>query len=1015
VPEIGTAGTTPALGPSRREAGDYDADMGGRIGSPIVVGRRSELATLRAAIAAHASDIGPIILVAGEAGIGKSRLLAELAVSVSDEPPRGRPVIAAGSACLALVAGELPFAPIIELLDRLAQKVDGDVSDEARGLADELSSPTVPSTADGPSQTIDRRRPQRFRRLVALIDRIQAGRDVLLVVDDLQWADPSTLDVLAYLAHRLHGERPVIVLAYRSDEVHRRHPIRPWLGLMRRRSVRYELDLGPLDEAAVEAQITAILGHSPSFELLRSVIERADGNPLFVEELVALGPTSALPETLRDALAARIRPLDAETHQALAVAALIGRDVRRDDLADLTGLEPDELEPALRAIVDARLLEPTADRQGFRFRHALVLEAMTDELTPGEGRRLHRRIAERLEASAQPADPSELAHHWLEAGVPAAAMSASAEAAARAEARGGWAEAASALERVLTLWDQVEPADRPGLDRGTLLGRAGRAIYLAGEPRRALGVLSEAIAVTESEGPRDDLVELCLFAAYVATDLGDPVASDHVRRALELTADTEGPERVRALAYDASYQQVTGRFRAAIERATATLDLARMVDDPDAIAMASSALDLSNHSLGRPDEGDAAFAVARSAVSRSSDLISAWTVQSNHAAALQVAGRARAAFDLIEESLAAIRGTGAEVSIAPWLETGAAESHWWLGQWDACDEALGRADRWGLEGRILTEHEWIAGRLAAWRGHALSATEALTAADLSIADGEDPWERATSAAERADAASWAGDPAIALAAAQAGLAALEGSDELPGRARLAWLAARSVADLTVASPRSSARGPAQELEGLVRAMRDGTLVPGGRPPAQAAALLALAEAELARAIGASRPAAWEASAETLAELGYRPLEAYGRFRLGEARLAAGDRDGASADLRAAREIAVDLAAAPLVARIDDLAHRSRIDLGPGTGHELGRPTPSDRSPDRWALSDREREVLGLVALGWTNRRIGEALFITEKTASHHVTHILDKLGVWSRTEAAVMAAQAGIVAPRAND
>jgi DNA-binding CsgD family transcriptional regulator/tetratricopeptide (TPR) repeat protein len=1012
--------THPAALPTSERDG-YDADMGSRIASPVAVGREAELASLRTAIAALAPDVGPVVLLSGEAGIGKSRLLAELTRSLEQDPPRGRPVVAVGAACLALTAGELPFAPVIELLDGIARTTGGDLAEEARALADELSSPTEPSAAVEPPGTADPRRTRRLRRLVALVDRIQADRDVLLVVDDLQWADPSTLDTVAYLAHRLHGERPVVVLAYRSDEVPRRHPLRSWLSLMRRRSVRFELDLGRLDEAAIEAQVTAILGRSPSFELLRSIIERADGSPLFVEELVALGPSAAMPETLRDVIAARVHPLDAGAHQVLVVAAAVGRDVRVDDLADLAGLGTDALDDALGAIIEARLLEPTIDRRGYRFRHALVLEAMTDELTPAERRQLHRRIAERLAASVDPArrpDPTELARHWLEAGAAGPALRASVDAAARAQATGGWAEAARAIDRALTLWDQATPDDVAGLDRVALIGREGRALNLAGEPRRALAILDEAIALSEREGRRDGLVDLHLTAAYVASDLGDPATADHVERALELTADGDGPERIRALAFDASLHQVTGRFRMAIERATALLALASPERDPDATAMASSALDLSYHCLGRPDEGDRAFTIARAAAARAADPITAWTVWSNHAAGLQVAGRSGAALALLGEAFAEARASGTDAGVSPWYETEAAEAHWWLGQWAACEEALRRAERWGLDGRILPEHRRLEARLAAWRGHALSATEALASAGLSVGDVEEPWERSAQAAERSELASWAGDHATAREVARDGLAALEGTDELPIRARLAWLTARAIADLTATLPRdptSTLSGELDALGELIGAMRDGGLVPESRPPAQAEALLRLAEAELARARGAPGTAGWERSLVTAVELGYRPLEAYARFRLGEARLGVGDRDGAGLDLRGAQGIALELGASPLAARIDELARRSRLQPEPLDGKVASGPSREGRPPEPWGLSTREREVLALVALGWTNRRIGEALFITEKTTSHHVTHILDKLGVWSRTEAAVMATRAGLAAAPPDD
>ncbi|HSG85759.1 MAG TPA: ATP-binding protein, partial [Candidatus Limnocylindrales bacterium] len=213
--------------------------MGGRVTSPVLVGRRAELEALRAALTEIAPGAGPIVTIAGDAGVGKSRLLAELVASIRSDPPGPRPVTVASAACIEVAAGELPYVPLLELLTNLGTDLAGPAATEASDLAGELAGADAGAIAGAVGTSLASAGAGRTRHLVrlhALLAGVADERDLVLILDDLQWADRSTLDAIAFLASRFAGGSVTIVLAYRSDDLHRRHPIRPWLGEIRRRS-----------------------------------------------------------------------------------------------------------------------------------------------------------------------------------------------------------------------------------------------------------------------------------------------------------------------------------------------------------------------------------------------------------------------------------------------------------------------------------------------------------------------------------------------------------------------------------------------------------------------------------------------------------------------------------------------------------------------------------------------------------------------------------------------------------
>jgi len=413
-------------------AGAILRGMATRPSSATFVGRSEELARLAEARDRAAGGAPTVVVVGGEAGVGKSRLLRRFA---DDSSALGATVLVGG--CVELGGEGVPFAPIVEALRTFVRGVDaaelerwlGPARAELARLLPELG--PVPTGAQGGELDLWSVQGRLFELLLGLLERLAAERTVMLMVEDLHWADRSTRDLLAYLIGNLRQGRLALILTYRSDELHRRHPLRPFLAeLERGRVERLELERFARDEVA--AQLTGILGAPPPAGLAERIHARSGGNAFFVEELAAAaGEDQELPRSLRDTLLARIELLPEPTQQVLRAASAAGGQVDHDLLAAVAELPEPGLLEALREAVSTHVLVADAGDRGYGFRHALVKEAVYAELLPGERGRLHGRFAAALAAWAAqgaaegPGRAAELAWHWyaahdLERALPAA-------------------------------------------------------------------------------------------------------------------------------------------------------------------------------------------------------------------------------------------------------------------------------------------------------------------------------------------------------------------------------------------------------------------------------------------------------------------------------------------------------------------------------------------------------------------------------------------------------------------
>ncbi|MEU5249147.1 AAA family ATPase, partial [Streptomyces asoensis] len=426
--------------------------------SPVFVGRSEESGTLDEALARAAAGEPQALLIGGEAGVGKTRLVEEFTAAAG----RGGAVVAVGG-CVEIGADGLPFAPFSTALRALRRALPDELAAAAAGQEEELARLLPELRGTDPARRHDGEGTAHlFELTVRLLERVAARRTVVVALEDLHWADASTRHLLSYLVRTLRTGRLVVLATYRSDDIHRRHPLRPLLAeLDRLRTVR-RLELARFTRDEVGRQIAGIIAAEPDPAQVDAIFDRSDGNAFFVEELAVAaheGCCTGLTDTLRDLLLVRVEALPESTQTVARIVAEGGSAVEYPLIAAVARLAEDELIEALRAAVGANILLATPDGDGYRFRHSLVREAVSDDLLPGERSRLNRRYAEALQADPNlvPADERvmRLASYWYHAHDPARALPAVLDASAEARSRRAYSEQLRLLERAMELWEAV--------------------------------------------------------------------------------------------------------------------------------------------------------------------------------------------------------------------------------------------------------------------------------------------------------------------------------------------------------------------------------------------------------------------------------------------------------------------------------------------------------------------------------------------------------------------------------
>jgi DNA-binding CsgD family transcriptional regulator len=981
------------------------------------VGRTQELAQLRELLARAAHGQPQVAVLGGEAGIGKTRLAEQLADIASQQGVR---VLRGG--CVPLGEEGLPFAPVTHALRGLADQLDPAELEAVAGPARaELARllPDLPwggEAAAGPA-VVGAGQGRLFELLLGGIERLAAWAPLLLVIEDLHWADRSTRDLVAFLAASLRSGRVLLVLTFRSDELDRRHPLRGLLGELARNRRTRRLELERFSRAELAEQLVGLLGADPPARLVQDIYARSEGNPFLAEELVLVGAgPAALPPSLQEVLLARVVRLGHRTQQLLRVAAAAGPGVTEPLLAAVAGMEEAVLLEGLREAVDQQVLLPEPGGDGYVFRHLLVAEAVYGELLAGERVRLHTALAGALEAGIEGGGPpasraARLAYHWWAAGDQPRALAASLQAAAAAEEVYAFAEAQLQLERVLALWERIpDAAERAGIDRVSLLSRCAEAAYAAGDNSRAAELVRQALPLVDpaSQPQRAGLLHEQL--ARCLRMLLDPAALDEQQQAVRLVPPEPSPERARVFGSLALLLVLVSRFEEARGLAEEAAAIARQVGACTEEASARTALGGALIYLGDADTGLAELEAAHRLATGAGDVIGLLRAIVNRSGVLLMAGRLEEAVVVALDGLQEARRLGMARLYGPYLACNATEALAALGRWDQAE----RVSREGLEGAppdAASVHVLPLAR----------ATLELGLGEFDAAEARLQTVRRllpTPIAEAqlagplfcglAELALWRGDPeqarelvteAVPLVAANPRYAA-----------PIYALGVRVEADRAELARAHRPGQPAPD-DGTATALLARLQGAAGGPAAaglpELTAWHTLGLAERTRQHGQPDPAAWAAAAAAWERLGQPYRVAYAGFRQAEALLASGDRESATVVLGRAAEVTGRLGARPLDTEIKALARRARLNLTPHASAPAvatGASTPAEQL----GLTAREAEVLALVAAGRSNRQIAQALFISPKTVSVHVSNLLAKLGVAGRVEAAAIAHRLGL-------
>jgi DNA-binding CsgD family transcriptional regulator/tetratricopeptide (TPR) repeat protein len=989
---------------------------------------------LRAAFARAERGEPGAVLLSGDAGVGKTRLLTALA-----EFAGSRGALVLTGRCIDVREGGLPYLPFAEALAPLALSAEPVVSAAvaARPALGRLL-PQVPEayqaqpvsaagTDHSPVTANERERTQRprqeqdlgqlqlFDAVLGVLTAIAGDRPVVILLEDLHWADGSSRNLLSFLASRLRSQRLLIVASYREEDVHRRHPLRALLVELVRLATVERVDLKPFGNADARTFIEALADEPLKPETVAGIIARSEGNPFFVEELLASSTDSTdcddLPAGLADVLLARLERLSSDARRVMRVISVANDSVAHAALAEVSGLGEFELDEALREAVQHHVL---VIEQGFyEFRHALLQEAVYADLLPGERTRMHAAYAARLQSAPQGrgAD-ARLAYHSLESKDLVTGLAALLRAMAEAEKLGAPGAALRHVEQALSIWDAVPAADRPeGFDELRLLHEACYFAGTSGEPERAVAYARSATQSLSGEVPSLRAAKTWRRLAETLLTLEGTLdeAVEAIGRAWDLVADTE-PSSTRAwvLATRAGILRNCDKPEEALLSAQQAVADARACGAAGAEASALITLGTLADSAGDTAQArDRLREAERKAV---------------EAHAVNVELRALFALAMSYDDQAEIttaiehwtRGERrAEENGLTWSSYGLEirARHLFLryvsGDWPSEDSA-GRAapgvssavaarmlTLWALvviaRGRFTTGKKLIAGSRAQW-GVDVQIGLAGGAAAVELAYWQH--DHAGAVAEARKVLAWLemiepwllggiriGALGIAAAAAQAAVARIRGELAVVEEAVSAGerLLAHVRGCVEHGQPRSSTLGP----EGL--------------------AWLARAEAAASGLAGPADAALW---AKAVAAFGYGAVyeQLICRWHHAEALLATGkpgDAELAAAELTLTHEAAERLGANPLRDAVREVAHRARIDL---PGHAAAEPR-AVVSP----LTEREQVVLERVALGRTNRQVGEELYISEKTVSVHLSRVMAKLGAGRRAEAVAIAYDRGLL------
>ena len=968
-----------------------------------IVGREREREILRDQLACMLDGRGRLVLVSGEAGIGKTSLVEDLAHAPA---ARGCLVLRGHAYDLSVTPA---YGPWVDLLRRYPAGADG--LPEPPAFVEDVQS----AAAAGSREAL-------FSAAAAFFADVAQAQPLLLILEDLHWADQDSLDFLRFLARQLDDRRILVVATYRSDELHRRHPLYVLLPALVRESGAERLVVQRLDidgSSALIASRYAIDGEDAD-RLDRYVEEQAEGNPLFTLELLrsledngilrragaawSLGDITRirLPTLLLQVIEGRLGRLGAEERELLQIAAIIGPEVPLDLWQQVTGASDDALADAIEQGQEAHLLEDAPGGSGIRFQHALIREALYESIISLRRRGWHCKVAEALAARPAPV-PDTVAHHFLQAG-DVRAVSWLLEAARRARMAYASSTAIDRLETALALDEQQGGAS--GLRGWLLAGLAGLGeVFARFDERRRMLDEAKDIAVRANDALLIGLVEW--YQAFIETSFGGSTAEalgsarDRIQRLPSgerarlygflygVVGTPIGLDSVDMTCQIIVFQTQSGQYReavAAVERVYAEAPIlsssARQVID--------IVLGTSYQAFGRPDE--AAQSYERLVLSYRRSHASDWAIAVTYLMLRDVilvywADRIASRRTVAHDAVTAARLAKAAQTLGPEIpdEFGII----WLllleGRWDEARRALEQAAVAGQWASYLTAAAWMS--LSHNQGYPEEARARLSSV---FPDGS----AAQPGRQSYESTVYCMHPAIEIALDDADLDTARAWLECHDR----WIDWSGHIPFTTTGHRLWARYYRVAGDRQAAEERANQALALASAPRQPLALLATHRllGELATDRGdfdGARQHLVEALA--LADACEAPFErALTLVAMAELAIASGDAAAARALLAEARAICEPLGARPTLERVAAL--ETVIVGAPKLHYPAG-------------LSAREVEVLRLVAEGLTDAEVASQLFLSPRTVGSHLRSVYNKLGVNSRAAATRFAVEHGLM------
>jgi DNA-binding CsgD family transcriptional regulator/tetratricopeptide (TPR) repeat protein len=921
-----------------------------------MVGRSSDLLVMQEAMDRAGSSPTALVL-SGEAGIGKSRLIDEFSSSLPDGS-------VAYGACMELAGEPIVFAAVKEALRHV----------EDREL--ELRS-------DRASSSASLNRIEQFDQWGRLLEEPD-GRlpPRVLVIEDLHWADDSTLSFLSYLLRSLRRYRLMVVLTRRDDEVPRAATSDTVLAELLRLPyvVSWQLSRLTEDEAAE-------LMHGTDARTADRFYELSEGNPYLLGELVAAG--GKMPGHIRDILVERVRRLSPDAQSLARVAAVAGLAVDDEILWRASPLDETRHLEALHDVVDGGLLRTEGGR--YVFRHSLTREALLEGLLPFEVRRLNAAVATALEKEGGPRGAvlsARIAAHWHAAGDPDRTFEASLVAARQAYSVYAFPEAWHHYRRALDLLDQIGAVAVPG----TLQVAAADAARWAGDLSAAVSLLRRALALVSDVGERAGLHER--LGRYL-WDAGGHGSHQELETATELLQTTAPiPARATVLAAQARGSMMMTRYERAADEARRALEEARRWGLQIVEADALTTLATAESGLGDSESAVTHLRQALALAQACDDFEAICRTYGNLTFVLVRAGAHEEAGQAALEGLQLLRSRGLHLGVGATLANNAASILILRGRYKEAEALL--TDILSLDipqGRsrqlyiALAELQIRLGQYAAARENLVLAAE--------VARLNEPHLRVPSVVVEAELLLQEKRFDQAFEMVIEALGELEASEDEMLTADLCRLGLRIAAD-RAAEPSYRLSGVDEALSPLVDRIPTGEHDGDASGGTALAACIATARAEERRARHTDDWECWHDAGDRWLEACQPWDVAYCRLRESEQAARRRLANHASEALGETRRIASELGAQPLLDAAEALARGARLRV------PSEEPEDTAPAPIPFGLTRREQEVCQVMAQGATNREIAAKLYISERTAAVHVSNILRKLGVQTRLEASLI-------------